>query len=656
MVGSATLLILAAFIALITCRASDLLPPRLWLDAMLSSDPEPRELLFRDSFLPRIVIALMAGGGLALAGTIFQQVLRNPLAEATTLGVSAGAQLALAICMLWWPSLYGAAQGWIALAGAVVAFAFVIWMAASLGFSPSSLIVSGMMVSLISGSLSGLLIILNHDYLSALFIWQSGSLAQNDWAAAMRLLAETVPLAILCILLARPLEIMGLGDGEAKSLGIPVWPFRLLFLAMAVCLGASVTSAVGVIGFIGLASPALVRLLGARTLRERLAYGSLLGSALLLLTDQIVQLKWFTAQEIPTGAATGLLAAPLLIWLMSRARSHLGSHHTTEQIAPRLEDGASRRLLAGAALVLVAGLVLALMVGKTPAGWHLASWREFDLLWPWRSPRVFGALGCGALLAVAGLLLQRMTGNAMASPEVLGVSSGATVAVLLCLMVIPGFDPTWVLPVAGAGAMATVVLLLAISGRSSFSSDRQIFVGIALASSMTAVSSIALTSGDPRTSLLLSWMSGSTYGLTSVQAAFTCLTAAVILVATSFCARWLDVLPLGEPTSQALGLSSRRTRLILLVLACAATAIATLVVGPLSFVGLMAPHMARMFGLQRPVPQLLGAAIFGALIMVVADWFGRSILSPWQLPAGLVASLVGAPYFLWCMHSRKKPS
>jgi iron complex transport system permease protein len=119
------------------------------------------------------------------------------------------------------------------------------------------------------------------------------------------------------------------------------------------------------------------------------------------------------------------------------------------------------------------------------------------------------------------------------------------------------------------------------------------------------------------------------------------------LTLAPFAARWLEILPLGTSSARAVGLNVGVARLMLLLLTALATAAATLVVGPLSFVGLMAPHMARLLGLQRPMVQLFGAAIIGALLMVTADWLGRSILFPWQIPAGLVATLIGAPYLLW---------
>ncbi len=653
-IGAMVIALVGALAAIVLIRAHDLLPPASWLQAFGPPVVEPRALLFRESFLPRVAIGLIAGAGLGLAGTIFQQVLRNPLAEPATLGVSAGAQLALAVTLLWFPALYGTAQGWVALAGAAAAFSVVLWIAGSLGFSAVGMVVAGLMVSLICGSLCALLIVLSHDYLSVLFLWQSGALAQNGWASAKWLLAQILPLALLSGLLARPLEVLGLQDDGARSLGVSVRTTRIALLAVAVAICACVTSAVGVIGFVGLAAPNLTRALGARKLPQRLVWAPFLGACLLTLADQTAQGLAFIPLQIPTGALTGLLGAPLLIWLVFRTRPHAALPRAAAESPARLDEPATLRMMMRGSLVLVAVFVLALGLGRIPGGWHFASWSEFELLSPWRAPRAFAAMACGVMLSVAGALMQRMTGNPMASPELLGISSGATLAVILAMLLMPGFDPAWAFPAAGAGAAVTLVGLLGIAARSSFSPERLLLVGAALATLMTAVSSIALASGDPRTSLLIAWMSGSTYGVTATQAGLACATAVLVLLLAPLCVRWLDILPLGASSAQAVGVNIGNARLVLLLLTAAATAAATLIVGPLSFVGLMAPHMARMLGLQRPLPQLFGAAILGALVMVLADWLGRTMLSPWQLPAGMIATLIGAPYFLWLMRRRSR--
>jgi ferric hydroxamate transport system permease protein len=116
--------------------------------------------------------------------------------------------------------------------------------------------------------------------------------------------------------------------------------------------------------------------------------------------------------------------------------------------------------------------------------------------------------------------------------------------------------------------------------------------------------------------------------------------------------RWLDILPLGAPTAQAVGLHVPRVRLVVMLAAAVMTAVPTLVVGPLSFVGLMAPHIARLIGLQRALHHLAGAAILGALLLTLADWAGRTIIFPYQMPAGLLATVIGGPYLMWLLRQR----
>ncbi|WP_341992609.1 iron chelate uptake ABC transporter family permease subunit [Azorhizobium sp. AG788] len=112
---------------------------------------------------------------------------------------------------------------------------------------------------------------------------------------------------------------------------------------------------------------------------------------------------------------------------------------------------------------------------------------------------------------------------------------------------------------------------------------------------------------------------------------------------------WRDLLPLGAPRARATGVNVAAARLVILVMTAILTATATLIVGPLSFVGLMAPHRVRMVGVQRPLPHLFAAAMTGALIMVLADWLGRNMLFPWQVPTGRMATLLRAPYDLWLL-------
>jgi iron complex transport system permease protein len=200
---------------------------------------------------------------------------------------------------------------------------------------------------------------------------------------------------------------------------------------------------------------------------------------------------------------------------------------------------------------------------------------------------------------------------------------------------------------AGAlGGTLVLLSLLALSRKGGFSPQRLLLGGIALSALLDSGIRMVLALGDNEAVTLLNWLAGSTW-LSGEQDAMALIVATpLMLLACLAVARWLDVLPLGDSQSMALGLPLAPVRLTLLLLAALMTAAATLVVGPLSFVGLMAPHLARLLGLRRARGQLVGAFVIGSMLMLWADWLARSVVYPYELPAGLVATLIGGGYFL----------
>ncbi|MBW8725193.1 MAG: Fe(3+)-hydroxamate ABC transporter permease FhuB [Inquilinus limosus] len=637
-------LLVAAALVLTLWSAAALLPPGLWLAAAWAPDlTDPGQLLFRHAFLPRLAVSWLAGAALGLAGTIFQQVLRNPLAEPTTLGTSAGAGLALAAAGLYAPALLAQGREAVALAGAALATAAVFGLAGR-RLAPVTLILAGLVVSLTCGSAGALLVLLHREYMTELFVWQSGSLVQTGDATALSLLPRLAAAGVLAALLARPLALLELEDAGAAGLGLSPARTRLAGLAVAVGLSAAVVAAVGVIGFVGLAAPAAARLCGARTLRQRMAVAPLAGALLLWLADQLALHAPF-AEEIPAGTVTALLGAPLLLALLPRLRLA----GTSAAPAAPLRDRTGRpglRLTLGLALLLAAAAV-ALLFGRNADGWGWAT--NLSALLPLRAPRVATALAAGAVLGMAGTLLQRMTGNPMAAPEMLGISAGASTGVVLLLLAVPGFDRGATLAAAAAGALATLAVLLLIARRPSAAPERLLLAGVALATMFSGLAAVVLAGDDPRVDRLLAWMSGSTYHAGLPEAAVAAMAAVAMLALAPLTARWLEILPLGPTPARALGLDPARARLALLPLVALPVAAATLAIGPLSFVGLMAPHMARLAGFRRALPQLLASALAGALILLVADWLGRTLIFPWQVPAGLLATFIGGPYLLWLL-------
>nr|WP_026042712.1 Fe(3+)-hydroxamate ABC transporter permease FhuB [Pantoea sp. A4] len=640
--------LLAAALGLTLLNLHEALPYAQWGEALwMPNINNIQQMVFHYSLLSRLVLSLLVGAGLGLAGLLFQQLLRNPLAEPTTLGVSSGAQLGLTVATLW--QLPWGLHQFAALAGAVLVGLLVFGVAWGKRLSPVTLILAGLVLSLYSGAVNQIFAIFNHDQLQNMFLWSSGSLNQVDWSNVSQLWPRLLIALLLALALLRPLTLMGLDDGVAQNLGLALNLARIGGLALAIVLSAQLVNVAGIIGFIGLFAPLMARLLGGRRLLSRMLLAPLIGALMLWLADQCV--LWLAGhwREVSTGTLTALLGAPVLLWLLPRLR--------TGSVPPALNQGdkvpAERQsvmLWCLMGLLLLALLFwLALSFGRGAGNWHWASGEMWQQLLPWRLPRVLAALAVGMMLGVAGCLIQRLTGNPMASPEVLGISSGSAFGVVVMMFFVPGNATLWLLPAGILSAALTLLVIMLVASRGGFSPERMLLAGMALNSAFVTVLMLLLASGDPRMAGLLSWISGSTYNITLHQAGVSVLCAVVLVALAPLASRWLTILPLGGATARSTGMALGTSRALLLLLAAALTAASTLTIGPLSFIGLMAPHIVRMLGFRRALPQLLVSALLGAALMIAADWCGRMLAFPQQIPAGLMATFIGAPYFIWLM-------
>lgn len=626
------------------------LPGALWWQALFSPElDDARQAVVHFSWLPRLAICLLAGAALGLAGTLMQQVLRNPLASPTTLGVASGAQLALMMVTLLAPSWLLIGREWIAMAGGSLAMGLVFALAWRRQLNPVVIVFAGLVINLYLAAISMGLLLFFQEELKGLLVWGSGSLAQNSWSGVGYLLPRLLLAAMLAVVLVRPLAVLELDDASARSLGVSLKHLRFAGLGLAVFITACVVSVVGLIGFIGLAAPAMVRLLGVRKLAQRLLWALILGALLLAATDLLLQtLSRFWPVLIPTGAMTALLGAPLLLWLIPR----LGFKQSSPKANSSLQlarHPAPTRLVGLMVLGLAAAVIASLLFGQGMGGWHWPSWLRWQAQLEWRLPRTLAAGAAGVLLALAGTLLQRVSNNPMASPELLGVSGGTFMGVIAAALLLPALPLPMMLLGGLVGAFACLLLLVLINRRNGFQPERILLSGIAITALFEPLQAIALANGDLRVQQLLSWMSGSTYYVTQPVALALVVLALLMLAACLLVSRWLDLMPMGPAVATALGIHLGRAQLTILLLVAVLTASATMVIGPLSFAGLLAPHLARLMGLVRARWHLLGAAGCGALLMVSADWIGQQILFPQEVPVGLVSTLLGGAYFMWCL-------
>jgi iron complex transport system permease protein len=630
--------------ALAVHNISATLPSGSW-SGLFAPDPAiTAQVLAHYTILPRIFMALMAGAGLGLAGALLQHILRNPLAEPATLGISASAYLMLAVAGVFFPAAAAMAREWITFAGAALALSAILILSWKRALSPVTVTLSGLIISLYCGAASALLGLFFQDFLIGEILWGAGYLDQQDWSGVAFLAPRLALAALAAALLVRPLTLLALGDGGARSLGLSLVAYRLLGLLVATMLTAIVTAAVGIISFVGLAAPALARAIGARRVGGHLLWSAVIGALLLAMTDQMVLSLPVTFRIFPTGAVTALFGAPLLLMLLRRLPANTPSLPTPDVRPARLQ----RPVLA---IVILAGLLpilawLALTVGQGPDGWSYAEGEELTRLLVWRGPRVLAAFSGGAMLALAGAILQRMTGNAMASPEVLGVSSGAMLGVILLMLTASAPTRTEQIIAGAVGAFTVHAFIAVLAAKPGYSGDKLLLVGIALSSVCGFFIAVLMVTQDPRFEQLLAWMSGSTYAVRPFEAALSTLVLAVGLCCIPLVRRWLALLPLGLPVAISFGVPQRLSRNALLSLAATLTAGATILIGPLSFSGLMGPHLAKLAGFHRGGTQLLASALLGGLILIIADWIGRNAIFPFQIPAGLLATMVGGPFLL----------
>ncbi|WP_265458048.1 Fe(3+)-hydroxamate ABC transporter permease FhuB [Aeromonas salmonicida] len=645
-----TLILLGLTLSLACWELARQLPGVLWWQTLFAPNlDDARQAVVHFSWLPRLTVTLLAGGALGLAGTLMQQVLRNPLASPTTLGVASGAQLALMMVTLFAPSWLLLGREWIAMAGGSLAMALVFALAWRRQLNPVVIVFAGLVINLYLAAISMGLLLFFQEELKGLLVWGSGSLAQNSWSGVHYLLPRLLVAGGLAAALVRPLAVLELDDASARSLGVSLQHLRLAGLGLAVFVTACVVSVVGLIGFIGLAAPAMVRLLGIRQLGQRLLWAPVLGALLLAATDLLLQsVSRFWPMLIPTGAMTALLGAPLLLWLIPRLSLKSGTPKASTGLLVARHP-APTRLITLLLLGLGLAIIGSLLFGQGMHGWSWPSWLRWQAQLEWRLPRTLAAGAAGGLLALAGTLLQRVSNNPMASPELLGVSGGTFMGVIATALLLPALPLPMMLLGGLLGAFGCLLLLVLVNRKHGFQPERILLSGIAITALFEPLQAIALANGDMRVQQLLSWMSGSTYYVTLPVAYGLVVLAVLMLAACLLISRWLDLLPMGPALATALGIRLNRAQLAILLLVAVLTASATLVVGPLSFVGLLAPHMAKLMGLVRARWHLLGAAASGALLMVSADWIGQQILFPQDVPVGLVSTLLGGAYFMWCL-------
>lgn len=623
--------------------------------ALVSDDGGLQSAIVRYARLPRIAVALLCGAALGVAGALMQTVTRNPLASPGTLGVNAGAYLALVLGAVLAPSILVGGGWWIATAGGLLAATLAYLLGGAGRGTPAHLALAGMAVSLALAAITGALQLLFENETQGLFLWGAGTLAQSDWTGAGFLWPRVLVATVAALALAPQLDVLLLGEDLARGLGTRVQLVRLSAGGAAVMLAATAVSVAGPIGFVGLMAPHLVRLSGVRGHALLLPAAALWGGALLLGADVLARAVPSTSTPLPVGAATAFLGAPLIMWLARRSAGGGQPVTSSRTVVARFPPYAVLVCVSVALLGIVCAAGLSLGALRLPVIDVVASIMggatelARDVVIGQRLPRLLVAALAGAGLSLSGLLMQGVVRNPLAAPELVGVTTGAGAAALTALILFPGL-PTDLVPLAAfLGGMLTFGVVVLVAWKRGLDPIRLALVGLAMSALASAVIQAMVVAAGLRVAQALTWLAGSTYARGWDAAARLAPWILLLLPLAWLLAHRLDLMALGEELPVVLGLPLERSRLTILSVAVALAAAAVATVGTLSFVGLIAPHVTRALGGTRHRRLVLPTVLIGALVVVLADTLGRAIFAPREIPSGLVTAAVGAPYFLYLL-------
>lgn len=273
-----------------------------------------------------------------------------------------------------------------------------------------------------------------------------------------------------------------------------------------------------------------------------------------------------------------------------------------------------------------------------------------------RLPRIIVAILVGSALGVSGAILQGMIRNPLASPDIVGITGGATLGAVTYFYFFAETLSIHLLPVGAIlGAFISTFFIYLMAWKKGVSPLRLVLIGIGMNAAFTSITYMLLISAPPvLAQKSLTFMSGSIYGTSWSKDVLPLLPWMLLLIPIAYLyTRHVNVQELGDDTALGLGSRVQKHRLILLILAVGLAGAAVAIGGAISFIGLMAPHIARRlvgpsFGGVLPV-----SALLGALLLLIADLIGRTVFAPLDIPAGVFTAIVGAPFFVYLLYRHR---
>ena len=278
--------------------------------------------------------------------------------------------------------------------------------------------------------------------------------------------------------------------------------------------------------------------------------------------------------------------------------------------------------------------------------------KNYFTLMEYRLPRAVLAILLGGALAISGVLVQSVVRNPLASPDILGINNAAGLVAVSVLMFLPNLAFYWMPIFAFLGGVLSFVILWIVCGF-NFRPIKMAIIGVALSALWAAISHYLMLTNPVEINTAMLWLTGSLWGRSWSYLNVVLPWLVVLLPLPFIFCRDLDTLGLGENNASTLGVTVNKVQISVLVLAVALSTTAVAICGPIAFLGLVAPHLARRLVGGRHRTLLPAALIIGALLLQLSDILARVIDPPTELPAGILTAIIGAPYFFYLLMRTK---
>ena len=278
--------------------------------------------------------------------------------------------------------------------------------------------------------------------------------------------------------------------------------------------------------------------------------------------------------------------------------------------------------------------------------------KNYFTLMEYRLPRALLAIIIGGALAISGVLVQSVVRNPLASPDILGINNAAGLVAVTVLIFLPNLAFYWLPIFAFIGGILSFILLWMICGF-NFRPIKMAIIGVALSALWAAISHYLMLTNPVEINTAMLWLTGSLWGRSWAYINVVLPWLLVLLPLPFIFCRDLDTLGLGENKAATLGVSVNKTQILVLVLAVALSTTAVAICGPIAFLGLVAPHLARKLVGGRHRTLLPAAMLIGTLLLQISDILARVIDPPTELPAGILTAIIGAPYFFYLLMRTK---